>query len=416
MTHGETRMAEAQAQRLASLKIDRTAHPRRKLLRRWPLWVGLAVVLALVVGMAVVGRAPSVRVAEVREARPGEQQTELSAAGYVSSRRRSVIAPQVAGRLVEVAVDEGDAVEKGQVLARLDDRDARVMAARSRAELQAASQRLAAARATAIRARSDLARAEQLAKAQVVTRASLEEAQALASASSAEEQAAMAQLEAAREAVRAAELQLSHTVVRAPFAGTVVRKLADEGAVLAPAALQQENIGGIVELVDLGALEVEAEVSEEQLPRIEVGQPALVFLDAYPDQSFVAKVRSVRPAIDRSKATADVNVAFEEIPPGVLPDMGARVAFLKEEVSRAALAKQGTALRVPASAVVQNGGESVVWVVQDGKVKRQPVKVAEKVGDEVALAQGPAPGTQVVVSPSGSLRPGRKVKVRTEGG
>jgi HlyD family secretion protein len=409
-------MAEAQAQRLASLKIDRTVHPRRKLLRRWPLWVGLAVVLALLVGMAVVGRAPSVRVAEVREARPGEQQTELSAAGYVSSRRRSVIAPQVAGRLVEVAVDEGDAVEKGQVLARLDDRDARVMAARSRAELQAASQRLAAARATATRVRSDLGRAEQLARAQVVTRASLEEAQALASASSAEEQVAAAQLAAAREAVRAAELQLSHTVVRAPFAGTVVRKLADEGAVLAPAALEQENIGGIVELVDLGALEVEAEVSEEQLPRIELGQPALVFLDAYPDQAFVAKVRSVRPAIDRSKATADVNVAFEEIPPGVLPDMGARVAFLKEEVSEEALTKQDAALRVPASAVVQNGGESVVWVVKDGKVKRQPVQVAQKVGDEVALARGPEPGTQVVVSPNGSLRPGRKVKVRTEGG
>ncbi|OJT17004.1 efflux transporter periplasmic adaptor subunit [Archangium sp. Cb G35] len=409
-------MAEAQAQKLAVLKIDRAAHPRRKLLRRWPLWVGLAVVLALVVGMAVVGRAPSVRVAEVREARPGEQQTELSAAGYVSSRRRSVIAPQVAGRLVEVAVDEGDAVEKGQVLARLDDRDARVMAARSRAELQAASQRLAAARATAMRARNDLTRAEQLARAQVITRASLEEAQALARASSAEELAAVAQLEAAREAARATDLQLSHTVVRAPFAGTVVRKLADEGAVLAPAALEQENIGGIVELVDLGALEVEAEVSEEQLPRIELGQPALVFLDAYPDQAFVAKVRSVRPAIDRSKATADVNVAFEEIPPGVLPDMGARVAFLKEAVPEEALTKQDAALRVPASAVVRNGGESVVWVVQDGKVKRQPVQVAEKVGDEVALAQGPEPGTQVVVSPDGSLRPGRKVKVRTEGG
>ena len=409
-------MVEAQAQRLASLKIDRTAHPRRKLLRRWPLWVGLAVVLALVVGMAVVGRAPSVRVAEVREARPGEQQTELSAAGYVSSRRRSIIAPQVAGRLVEVAVEEGDAVEKGQVLARLDDRDARVASAQVRAELQAASQRLIAARATATRMRSDLARAEQLAGAEVITRASLEEAQALASASSAEAQAASAQLTAAQEAARAAELQLSHTVVRAPFAGTVVRKLADEGAVLAPAALQQENIGGIVELVDLGALEVEAEVSEEQLPRIELGQPALVFLDAYPEQAFVAKVRSVRPAIDRSKATADVNVEFEEIPPGVLPDMGARVAFLKEALPEEALTKKDAALRVPASAVVRNGGESVVWVVQDGRVRRQPVQVAEKVGDEVALAQGPEPGTQVVVSPQGSLRPGRKVKVRTEGG
>lgn len=409
-------MAEAQAQRLNALRIDRSAHPRRAHWRRWLLPVALVLVLAFVLVSMVVGRAPTVRVAEVREARPGEQQTELSAAGYVSSRRRSVIAPQVSGRLVEVAVEEGDAVEKGQVLARLDDRDARVGAARVRAELEAASQRLIAAQALATRARSDLGRAERLAEAGVVTRASLEEAQAGARASSAEEQAAMAQLTVARRAAEAAELQLAHTVVRAPFSGTVVRKLADEGAVLAPAALEQENIGGIVELVDLGALEVEAEVSEEQLPRIELGMPALVFLDAYPDQAFRAKVRSVRPAIDRSKATADVNVEFEEIPPRVLPDMGARVAFLKEEVSPEVLARKDGALRVPASAVVQREGQSLVWVVEDGRLKRQPVQVAEKVGDEVALAKGPPPGTQVVVSPEGRLRPGRKVKVETEGG
>ncbi|EPX56532.1 hypothetical protein D187_007874 [Cystobacter fuscus DSM 2262] len=416
MKHGVMPMAEAQAQRLDALRIDRSAHSRRRHGRRWLPWGALAVVLALVVATLVVGGAPSVRVAEVREARPGEQQTELSAAGFVASRRRSVIAPQVAGRLVEVAVDEGDAVKEGQVLARLDDRDARVMAARARAEIQAARQRLLAARATATRARNDLARAERLARAQVITRASLEESQALAQASSAEELAASAQLTAARRAAEAAQLQLSHTVVRAPFPGTVVRKLADEGAVLAPAALEQENIGGIVELVDLGALEVEAEVSEEQLPRIEVGQPALIFLDAYPDQAFAGKVRSVRPAIDRSKATADVNVQFDEIPPGALPDMGSRVAFLKEELPPEALTKKDGALRVPASAVVRSEGQSVVWVVRDGRLKRQPVRVAEKVGDEVALAQGPRPGTQVVVSPDNRLRTGRKVKVLTEGG
>jgi RND family efflux transporter MFP subunit len=378
--------------------------------------VALAVVLALIIGALVVGRTPSVRVAEVREARPGEQQTELTAAGYVSSRRRSVIAPQVAGRLVEVAVDEGDAVKEGQVLARLDDRDARVASARAQAELQTANQRLIAAQASATRARGDLGRAERLAKAEVIARANLEEAQATARASSAEEQAVRAQLTVARRAAEAAQLQLSHSVVRAPFAGTVVRKLADEGAVLAPAALEQENVGGIVELVDLSALEVEAEVSEEQLPRIKVGQPALVFLDAYPDQAFPAKVRSIRPTIDRSKATAVVNVRFDEIPPGVLPDMGSRVAFLKEEVPPEALAKKDAALRVPASAVVGSGGQAMVWVVRDGRLKRQPVQVAQKVGDEVALAQGPAPGTQVVVAPEGNLRPGRKVKVKAEGG
>src|SRR5262249_14253755 len=152
------------------------------------------VVLALIVGAGVLGRTPSVRVAEVREARPGEQQTELTAAGYVSSRRRSVIAPQIPGRLVEVAVDEGDAVKEGQVLARLDDRDARVASSRAQAELQAADQRLIAAQASATRASSDLGRAERLAKAEVITRANLEEAQATARASTAEEHAANAQL------------------------------------------------------------------------------------------------------------------------------------------------------------------------------------------------------------------------------
>jgi RND family efflux transporter MFP subunit len=408
----------AEALGLEALRIDRSAHARRRHWRRWALWGVLVLGVALAAAAVAVGRSPSVRVAEVREARPGERQTELSAAGYVASRRRSIVAPQVAGRLIEVAVEEGDAVEKGQVLARLDDRDARVASARAQAELQAASQRLIAAQATAARARSDLARFERLAEVDVVTRARLEEARAQARASTAEERAAEAQLLAARRAEEAAELQRAHTVVRAPFAGTVVRKLADEGAVLAPAALQQENIGGIVELVDLGALEVEAEVSEEQLPRIKLGQPALIFLDAYPDQAFPAKVRSVRPAIDRSKATADVNVQFEEIPPGVLPDMGARVAFLSEEVPAEALTKEEAALRVPASAVVESGGQSVVWVVREGRLERQPVRVAERVGDEVALAEGPSPGTQVVVSPDRRLRAGRRVKVETkaEGG
>jgi multidrug efflux pump subunit AcrA (membrane-fusion protein) len=147
-----------------------------------------------------------------------------------------------------------------------------------------------------------------------------------------------------------------------------------------------------------------------------VGQPALIFLDAYPDKAFPGKVRSVRPTIDRSKATAVVNVVFDEIPPGVLPDMGSRVAFLEEELPPEALTKNDAALRVPASAVVRSDGQSVVWVVQDGRLKRQPVQVARKVGDEVALAQGPQPGTQVVVSPDSRLRAGRKVKVLTEGG
>lgn len=411
---GEGRdMEQPQGSRLEALGIERGA--RR---RRWRWWAPALVVLLLAGAVVWVGlsRPPAVAVTEVRQAQPGEQRTELSAAGYVASRRRSVVAPQVPGRLVSLEVNEGDAVEQGQVLARLDDRDARVALARVRAELQAARQRLEAARASALNARRERRRAEQLAGQQVITRADLDRVRTQARLARAEARAAAAQLAAARRAVEAAELQLAHTVVRAPFDGTVVSKLADEGAVLAPAALTQENVGGIVELVDLGALEVDAEVSEEQLSRVRPGQPALIFLEAFPEQAFTGAVRTVSPTIDRSKATAEVKVGFEQVPQGALPNMGARVALLSEPLPPEELAREAAALRVPYSSVVEREGQVVVWVVEDGRLRPEPVAVLERVGDEAVLEQGPAPGSQVVTAPDTRLRPGSRVRVQREAG
>ncbi len=411
-------MAEAQAagDQLEALRIDRSTHPRRRRLRRWLVPVVLLLVILAAAALGLSGRAPAIRVATVREARPGEQQTELSAAGYVASKRRSIIAPLIPGRLVEVTVAEGDAVQPGQVLARLDDRDARVALLRAEAEVRAAQARLAAAQAQAHNAGRTAARTQRLAQAGVIPPSQLQDVQTANRAAAAERRAAQAQLGAARRAVEAARLQLSHTIVRAPFAGTVARKLADEGAVLAPAALEQANLGGIVELVDLRALEVQAEVSEEQLSRIEPGQPALVFLDAFPDRVFRAKTGTVRPAIDRSKATAQVKVEFLSPPEGALPDMGAKVSFLSQEVPPGELDEQRHDLRVPASAVVPAGGSPVVWVVKEGRLHRQPVKVGERRGEEVRLSEGPPAGTQVVLAPEPRLRDGRRVKVRPEGG
>jgi RND family efflux transporter MFP subunit len=409
-------MTEAQAARnpLEALRIDRSTHPRKRRLRRWLVPVGILLVLLGAVVLGLARRAPTVQVAEVREARPGEQQTELSAAGYVASKRRSIIAPLISGRLVEVTVEEGDAVQEGQVLARLDDRDARVALQRTQAEVRAAQARLAAAQAQARNAERTEARTQRLAQAGVIARAQLLDVETANRAALAELRAAQAQLGAARRAAEAARLMLSHTIVRAPFAGTVARKLADEGAVLAPAALEQTNLGGIVELVDLHSLEVQADVSEEQLSRIQPGQPALIFLDAFPDRVFRARTGSVRPAIDRSKATAQVKVEFLTPPQGALPDMGAKVSFLSQEVPPEEL--EAKELRVPASAVVPSEGRPTVWVVKDGRLHQQPVQVGERLGQEVTLEQGPSAGTQVVLAPNPRLRDGRRVKVRTEGG
>ena len=412
-------MAEAQAQTpLSVLRIDRSAAPlKRRRLLRWLIPAVLLLALVILAGVFLSRRAPTVRVAEVREPLPGEQQTELSAVGYVDSRRRSVIAPQVAGRLVDVTVEEGEPVKEGQVIARLDDRDARVVLSRAEAEVRAAEARLAAARAQSANAQRTTERTRNLAKQGAIPSAQLLDVETAGSAAQEELNVANAQLVVARRAREGVRLQLTHTVVRAPFAGTVARKLADEGAVLAPAAMEGTNLGGIIELVDLDALEVEAEVSEEQLSRIQAAQPALIFLDAFPDRAFPARVATVRPAIDRSKATATVMVRFQSVPPGALPDMGAKVSFLREPLPPGALDPKARPLRVPATAVVQGERGPVVWVVNEGRLERRPVRVGPRVGGEVALEEGPPAGTQVVVAPDPRrLRAGRDVKVEAGGG
>lgn len=412
-------MADAQSQTaLSALRIDRSAAPMKRRRRlRWLIPVGLLVAVLVLVAVAVARRAPTVRVAEVREPLPGEQQTELSASGYVDSRRRSVIAPLVAGQLVEVAVEEGEAVRRGQVIARLDGRDARVVLDRAEASVRASEAQLAASEAQALNAQRTTQRTRNLARQGVIPRAQLLDVETAGLATQEALNLARAQLAVARRASEAARLQLSHTVVRAPFDGTVSKKLANECAVLAPAALTGTNLGGIVELVDLQALEVEAEVSEEQLSRIRIGQPALIFLDALPERAFPGQVATVRPSIDRSKATATVLVRFQSVPQGALPDMGSKVSFLRQPLPPEELAAHGQPPRVPASAVVRDAEGAAVWVVKDGRLTRQPVRVGERVGNEVSLTQGPGAGTQVVVAPDPKhLRDGRHVKVEAAGG
>ncbi|WP_223632435.1 efflux RND transporter periplasmic adaptor subunit [Corallococcus sp. EGB] len=412
-------MTDAQSQTaLSALRIDRSAVPmKHRRRRRWLLPAAALLAVLVLAAVAVARRAPTVRVAEVREPLPGEQQTELSASGYVDSRRRSVIAPLIAGQLVKVAVEEGEAVRQGQVIARLDDRDARVVLDRAEAGVRASEAQLAASEAQTLNAERTTARTRTLASQGAVSRAQLLDVETAGRATEEALNLARAQLSVARRARDAARLQLTHTVVRAPFDGTVARKLANEGAVLAPAALTGINLGGIIELVDLRALEVEAEVSEEQLSRIHTGQPTLIFLDALPRQAFPGQVATVRPAIDRSKATATVLVRFQSVPRGALPDMGAKVSFLRQPLPPGALDLQGQSPRVPASAVVRDAKGAAVWVVKDGRLTRQPVRVGERVGDEVSLARGPRAGTQVVAAPAPKrLRDGQRVKVETGGG
>lgn len=391
------------------LQVDRRAASRRRRRGRW--WIAAAAVLVLA-GAAILAatRPPSVAVGQVRALRPGEQQVQLTATGFVVSRRQSILAPKVPGRLKEVLVNEGTRVKVGQVIARLDPSDAQVALQRAEAERQSAAAEVAEAVAAEKRAERTYLRTGRLAQVGAATVEARDDAQTAFTSARAATRAARARVRAAEKGREAARLQLESTVVRAPFDGTVVRKIASEGAVLAPATVAQVDVGGIVELVDLEALEVDAEVGEEQLSRVRLGQPALVFLDAFADRVWRGEAASLRPSVDRSKATATVKVRFLDPLEGALPGMGARVSFLSRPLTRAELSARAQR-RVPAAAVVERGGAPAVLVVEEDRVRQVPVELGDRVGDEYVLRKGPSPGQKVVLAPGGRLREGRRVKV-----
>ena len=134
-------------------------------------------------------------------------------------------------------------------------------------------------------------------------------------------------------------------------------------------------------------------------------------LDAYPEWHIPATVRTVIPTADRQKATVKVRLTFDELDPRILPDMGVKVAFREsvEEESTATPAQS----RVPNSAVREEGGQKVVFVVEDETVDRRAISVGRSLGTDVEVMAGVVPGDRIVVSESDGLSDGQRVKVKS---
>ena len=189
----------------------------------------------------------------------------------------------------------------------------------------------------------------------------------------------------ARAQVQLAEVGLENTRVRAPFDGTVLRKDAEVGEIVAPA-----SAGGsltrtsIVTMADLATLEVEVDVNEAYIAQIRNGQAARISLDAYPDTSFAGRVRQVVPTADRQKATVLVKVSILDRDPRILPEMGAKVVFLRQANPGGAEPRR---VLVPEAAVVRAGGATSVWVIEGDRVAARPVTLGAGRGSKIPPRQ-----------------------------
>jgi HlyD family secretion protein len=402
---------------LTRLLIDRD--PSAAALRRrrpwWKsawVWVGAAVaVAALVWGVSQRGRPVPVELGTVAAAYPSQAISVLGATGHVSAATHASVSSKGTGRLEWLGVQEGQRVLKGEVIARLESRDVRAQREQAAASVEAAKANLAQGEAELVDADLALKRARDLAQRNFISSSEVDSAVARHDKATAVIASLRAQIGVAEANLRAADVAVEQTMIRAPFTGVVLTKNANVGDILTPFSAASGTTGAVVTMADMSTLEVEADVSESSIAHIQVGKPAEIQLDAFPELRLAGQVSRIVPDVDRSKATLLVKVHFDETDPRVLPDMSAKVTFL----SRRLESSERTAVpAVRPEAIVTRGGKSYVFVVSQpapdaaGQVAMTEVQVGAKIGDLVRV-EGVSPGARVVIGAPNDLADGARV-------
>lgn len=381
--------------------------------RPWGWVVSLCVLLMICAGFLtwrfVQGRPIEVHTAVVRASSgPGNDRTVLNASGYVTARREATVSSKVTGKVVEVLVEEGMKVREGQVLARLDDTNVKTSLMLAEAQLVSSSNALAETKVRIREADQELDRQIGLLRAKIATQADYDHAEASALAFKAKLLQQQSDVTVQERQVAYWQQELDDTVIRAPFAGVVTSKNAQPGEMISPiSAGGGFTRTGICTIVDMSSLEIEIDVNESYINRVEAGQPVEATLDAYPDWKIPCKVIAIIPTADRQKSTVKVRVGFDKLDERILPEMSIKVAF--REAQDSGTANKRT-LIIPKSSVHQQDGHDVVLVVQNNRAERRAVTVSDSTVDEAFVSAGLSEGERVILDWPSGLRDGVMVK------
>ncbi len=397
---------ETQNVELASLRIDRSSQGfgpsrRSRWLRRIILWT--VIIAVLIAGFLFLkdylNPGIEVQLATASLTSPAQANAVLTASGYVVARRKAAVASKGTGTLMFLGVEEGDRVKKGQVVARLEDSDVA-------ATLQRARENLRVAEADLKDAKQSLERERILLNEGVVAQAEFDAAEARYNR-------VVASIDAAKFAVKEAEVAVENTRIVAPFDGTVLKKNADVGEIVAPLAGAASSRAAVVTIADMSSLEVDADVSEANITRVSPNQNCEVRLDAYPERGYLAYVSKIVPTADRAKATVLVKIKFNDYDHRVLPDMSAKITFLSADFAQTA-ASTRPVLTVPTTAVATRNGRQVVYQVKEDRAVEVPVVVGRPIGNLIEIKQGLKEGQKVIGKIDERIQPDSKVSVKSQ--
>jgi RND family efflux transporter MFP subunit len=338
----------------------------------------------------------------------------LDATGYVTARRAATVSAQITGTLTELHIEEGEHVDAGQVLAKLDDTAQRAALEQAQAQANATRAQLVNVEAQLAQARRDVQRMEDMVGRKLVSQQATEQARTQVETLAAQVAAQHKQIDVAQALVRAAQVQLDYCTVRAPFSGVIIAKAAQVGEIVSPfSAGGGFTRTGVGTIVDMDSLEVEVDVNEAYIGRVVPNGRVESVLNAYPDWKIPSHVIAIIPTADRSKATVKVRIAIEQKDARIVPDMGVRVSFLEDRKPAAPTQSAPRGALVPSAALRKDGDKDIVFVLKDGKAQRRAVSLGGSVGDAREVRTGVSAGETVIVEAPAELQDGAAVQVKS---
>ena len=383
---------------LSSLKIDRSDNKENKNKSKYFIYA-LIVFIIIVAGYFVIGSftksAIEVKLTTVIKQSPAKSNAVLTASGYVVAQREASVSSKGTGVLEYLGVVEGDKVKRGQIIAKLDDRDIV-------AQLDQAKSNLQLYQAQFKETENNYNREKELFDRGLSSQQDLDQAES-------NYKTLLANIDIAKAGIRVAEVALENMIIRAPFDGTVLTKNAEVGEIVAPFSASTTSRAAVVTIADMTSLMVETDVSESNIEKIKQDSDCEIVLDAYPDKSYQGYVFKVVPTADRSKATVLVKVGFKNYDSRVLPEMSAKVSFLSEK--KEGDENQLPVLTIPLSAVDEVNGKKIVYLVKDGKAFQKEISTGRLLGNYVEIVSGLKEGNEIIDNLNEKIKDGIQVKV-----
>ncbi|NBO69692.1 MAG: efflux RND transporter periplasmic adaptor subunit [Bacteroidetes bacterium] len=396
---------------LSTLKIDRDG---RKTSSKKPMYFIIAAIILAIAGYFLFSDSSvKVKTLTITASSLSGQDAILTGQGYVVAQVKAAISSKATGRLEALYVIEGDKVQSGNVIGRIESNDVQAFLSQQKAQMEVIKASLANAQAEYDDANAAYLRQKALIGGGAGTQAELDIAQFRWQRAQAQIRSAQAQMKAQESAIRAAQVQVENTIIRAPFDGTVLTKNANVGEVITALGAAAGARGAVVTLADMSSLEVEADVSESSLSKISQDQPVEISVSAIAEKKYAGIVSKIIPTADRGKGTVKVKIRFTDLDERVLPEMAAKVNFLRVESEKGP--KEAPKILIPKTAVLNVNGNMIAFIVGPGSTAKEvTIKTGKTFGDYYEVISGLSSGTSLIISGMEQLKNGSSIALEKE--